>query len=229
VRPENLVLGVVGDVDPDAVATRLGVGFGGLDATGFEAPSPAPEPAPREIRVAELRKDRAQAHLVLGFRGLTLHDPDRHALEIVAQLLAGQGGRLFLELRDRQGLAYAVNAMNVEGMAPGFFTTYIATAPENLEAAKQGMLLELGKLLEEGPDADELDRARRFLVGNAAIDDQRATVRAAHVAQDALYGLGPDDDRRYAERILAVGRDDVLRASRRVIDLSAYTLAVIRP
>ncbi|HKJ24542.1 MAG TPA: pitrilysin family protein, partial [Myxococcota bacterium] len=131
VRAPQLVIGVAGDVDPDALAEALTRRLVALPADAVALPEPplGPLAASREI---ELRKEREQAHLALGFPGLTVHDPDRFALEVLAQLLAGQGGRLFLELRDRRSLAYSVSAMNVEGLAPGFFATYIATSPERL-------------------------------------------------------------------------------------------------
>jgi zinc protease len=228
VRSPNLVLAVSGDVDPDAVAERLSLRLAGLEGEPFDPPAPPVEAAPREIRRAELRKDRAQSHLVLGFRGLDVRDEDRFALDVVAQILAGQGGRLFLELRDRRSLAYSVNAMNVEGLAPGFFAVYIATAPEKLDEAREGILLELRRLLDGPPPADELERARRYLVGNFEIDRQRAAARAAQIALDARYRLGADASRQYAARVAAVSGEDVLRVGRRVLDLEAYTLAVIR-
>ena len=144
-------------------------------------------------------------------------------------LLAGQGGRLFLELRDRKGLAYAVNAANVEAFAPGFFAVYIGTAPEKLEEAERSMNAELARLLEAPPAEDELLRAKRHLAGNFEIDLQRSSARAAHLSLDALYGLGADADRFYVERILAVGAEDVLRVARRVVDLAAPVVAVVRP
>ena len=229
VNAGNLALSVAGDVDPDRVAERLSLRLGDLAGGAFEAPSPPVEPAPTERRVAELHKDRAQAHLVVGFRGLTVHDPDRFALEVIVQLLAGQGGRLFLELRDKKGLAYAVNAMNVEGLAPGFFAVYIATAPEKLEEARRDIDVELRRLLDAAPAPDELDRARRYLIGNFEIDRQRSAARAAHMAMDARYGLGPDAQHRYREAIEAVGGEDLLRVARRVIRLETSTEAVIRP
>ena len=54
-------------------------------------------------------------------------------------------------------------------------------------------------------------------------------MRAAHIALDALYGLGPDAAERYPEEVLAVTPDDVLRVARRVIQLGRYTLAAITP
>jgi zinc protease len=228
-RPDNLVIAVVGDVDPDDMAAHLARRLGPLDGEPFDAVMPELEPAPSEIRVAEEYKDRAQAHLVLGFRGLTVQDEDRETLEVIAQILGGQGGRLFRELRDRQGLAYSVSALNVEGVAVGFFAAHVATAPEKFEEAKHGMLEELERIIESPASDDELLRAQRFLVGNFAIEQQRSAARALHVALDARYGLGPDADRDYPDRIQRITREDVLRVARRIIDLEAYTLAAVRP
>ena len=229
IRGANCSLAVAGDVDPDELARGVSARLGDLEEGAFEAPSPAAEAVPDEIRTAELHKDRAQAHLVIGFRGLTVHDEDRFALEVISQLLAGQGGRLFLELRDRRSLAYTVNAVNVEGVAPGYFGVYIATAPEKLDEARQGLLDELKRVVDAEPGSDELERAKRYLIGNFAIDQQRNAVHAAHVALDSLYGLGPAAYRELPERVAAIDREAVLRVARRVIDLDAYTLAVVKP
>ncbi len=225
----NLVIGVAGDVEPDALAERLSALLADLPDSSAGFAPPSPDAPPREIRTAELRKQREQSHIVLGFRGLTITDPDRYALEVLTQMLAGQGGRLFLELRDRQSLAYTVSCANVEGVAPGFFALYMGTAPEKRERAQQSMFDQLAHTLDTPPSAEELRRAQRYLLGNFAIELQRASARAAHLAHDALYGLGADADRHYGLHIEAVTREDVLRIARRVIDLSAYTLAVIRP
>jgi zinc protease len=225
----NLVVAIAGDVDPDTLARQFSARLCELDASAFEPPKPPAEEPPHEIRRAELRKDRAQAHLVIGFRGVTVGDEDRFALEVIAQLLAGQSGRLFLELRDRRGLAYAVNAVSVEGVAPGYFAVYIATAPEKLEEARSGLLRELRGVLESPPSELELERARRHLTGTFAIDQQRNAAHAAQIGLNALYGLGPEADRRYPERIAAVSAQDVLRVAQRILDLDAYTEAVVRP
>ncbi|HEY5658999.1 MAG TPA: pitrilysin family protein [Myxococcota bacterium] len=229
VKSGNLVLAVAGDVDPDDVARQLSSRLCELDASAFERPDPPAEAPPHEIRRAELRKDRAQAHLVIGFRGVSVDDDDRFALEVIAQLLAGQSGRLFLELRDRLGLAYAVNAVSVEGVAPGYFAVYIATAPEKLDEARSGLLRELHGVIESAPSERELERARRHLIGTFAIDQQRNAAHAAHIGLNALYGLGADADRRYPEQVAAVGACDVLRVAQRILDLDAYTEAVVRP
>ena len=223
---QNLVIGVSGDVDPDAIAQALSTRLEGLPA-GQRFTPPAFADAPGEIRRASLASDRAQNHLVLGFAGLTVDDPDRDALEVVAQVLAGQGGRLFLELRDRQSLAYTVSASNLEGLAPGLFSVYIATAPEKTSAALEGIHEELERFFSEPPTDDELVRSKRYLAGSFAVEQQRSAARAAHLALDGLYELGPESHLDYARRVERVTKDDVLRVAQRVLRLDAYTLALV--
>jgi len=228
VDPRHLVVALVGDVDPDDAAAELSKRLGSL-AAPEEPPWSLPpvEPGPAEARERVLRKERAQAHLVIGFRGLALGDPDREALEVLTQVLSGQGGRLFLELRDRRSLAYSVSALSIEGLAPGFFAVYIATAPDKLADARRGVLEQLDAVLSAPPGEDELERARRYLIGSFAIDQQRAAVRASHVSLDSLYGLGPDADRRYVERIRAVTPADAHRVARRLLRPDLATTAII--
>jgi len=228
VRAGGLSLAVAGDVDPDALARGLSARLADLPAGPGDFELPDDEPTPSAPRSAEQSADRAQAHLVVGFRGLRVDDPDRPALDLITQLLAGQGGRLFLDLRDRRSLAYSVNAVNVEGLAPGFVAVYIATAPDKLDEARAGLLEHLQRLVDDVPSEEELLRAQRYLTGSFAIEQQRSSNHAAHMALDALYGLGADASLRYAESLRAVSGKDVLRVARRIVRLDAPVEALIR-
>jgi zinc protease len=230
VRADNLVIAVVGDVDPDETAARVARHFAELGGgASLEESLPPLEAAPDAVRRAVERKDRAQAHLVLGFRGVDVHDDDRYPLEVLCQVLSGQGGRLFVELRDRKSLAYSVSAMNVEGFAPGFVAVYIASAADKVDEARSGIQGELRRVVDEAPSADEVEAARRSLLGGFAIDQQRSSARALQLALDARYGLGGDFDTEYPARIRAVTQEDVLRVARRLFTLDTYTEALIKP
>lgn len=229
IRSDNLVLGVAGDVDPDAVAHALSVRLASLSSERFEEIKAEPEAAPSAPRFAEETADRAQAHLIIGYQGVSVSDPDRFALELLSQILTGQSGRLFLELRDKQSLAYSVSAMNVEGVAPGFFSVYIASAPEKVDQGRAGILAELDRLVQVPVGDDELNRAKRYLTGNHAIDRQRAAARAAHLSLDARYGIGIDAELLYSERVEALTRDDILAVAQRILRSEARVEALIRP
>lgn len=224
---DNLVLALAGDVDPDTAACEMATRFADLPPRnlGHSAYTLPALAAPTSgIREIEIKKMRAQMHLLVGFRGVTVDDEDRYALDVTSQLLAGQGGRLFLELRDRQSLAYSVSASNVEGVAPGFFAIYIATAPEKTQQAERGIFEELEKLLNSEPSDEEFTRAKNYLIGNFLIAEQRNATHAAHIALDTLYGLGPYASTRYREKIRALSKQDVLRAARRILTLDRCTI-----
>jgi zinc protease len=228
-RSNRAAIAVVGDVDPEHIGEILSQRFESLSSGGGDLDLPAEEPREVGIRESELLKDRAQAHLVVGFRGLTLADPDRYALELIAQILAGQGGRLFLELRDRRSLAYTVSASNVEGLASGTFSIYIATAPDKIDRARAGILEEIERLLNDRPEAAELERAIRYGAGSFVIDAQRSHSLATQIVLDSIYDLGPDNADRYVAELERVTPDDILRVAQRIFRLDAYSVSSVHP
>lgn len=223
----GMTLAIVGDVDPALVLARLRrLG----ERTDDAAASPRVDIAwPAGPLRAERRLDKQQAHLVLGYPGLTLRDPDRHALEVLSMVLSGQGGRLFAELRDKRGLAYRVTATSLEGLDPGYFAVYLATSPENLETAEIAVRDELRRLIDHTVSPAELERAQRYLVGAHDISLQRRSALAAALAFDECYGLGWDDYRRYAANVLAVTADDLRRVAKKYLDPRREVEALLLP
>src|SRR5690606_27924578 len=134
--------------------------------------------------------DRAQAHLVIGYPGATVAAADRFALEVLVAVLGGQSGRLFGELRDKQGLVYRVSAHSIEGVDPGFVAVYLSCAPDKLDAAVAAVRRELARVREHGVTADELERAKSYLVGSHQIAMQRRAAVANAIAYHEAYGLG---------------------------------------
>ncbi len=226
--PERLVISAVGDVDASWLLNRLETGLGDL---GRVAPLPLPAPAARPVgtrRVAR-KLDRKQTHFVLGVRGCRIADADRVALKLVEAVLSRQGGRLFLELRDRQGLAYSVSAFASEGVAPGIFGVYFACSPDVLEHAIQGVLAEFQRLRDEPVGVDELDDARRYLLGSYDISLQTDGAQADELAFNEVYGLGLDGGTRYRKALAKVTPAMLQAAARNFLTPDTYTLAVVGP
>ncbi len=164
---------------------------------------------------------------MLGFPGLALDDPDLPALDVLTQVLSGQGGRLFLELRDRKSLAYSVSAFSIEGLDPGTWGVYIASAPDKQDESLAGLREQLSRILDEPIAPEELDRARAYLIGSQAVSLQPFGTQATLLSLDELYGLGPTWHTSYADRISAVTPRDVERVARRIIVLDSSVVAVV--
>jgi zinc protease len=176
--------------------------------------------------VARLTRARAQAHLVTGVRGLTLDDDDRFPLELLSSALSGQGGRLFLELRDKQSLCYSVSSFAVEGIEPGSFAVYMGTSPDKVDRALAGIDALLAAVADQGITAAELERGKRYLVGSHQIGLQRLGSRASAMALNELYGLGHLAHRSYEARIDAVQLADVQRVASKVLSGARVTTVV---
>jgi zinc protease len=227
--PSQLTLCVVGDVKVDEVLSRAQEAFGRSRGKAV-APPPVPrEPALQAPRTNKRVLARAQSHLVYGFPGMRVTDPERRALEILSTVLSGQGGRLFVELRDKRSMAYSVSSFSVEGVDPGYFAVYMGTSPEKLDAALDGIREELRKIRDELITPAELARAQRHMVGTHEIGLQRNSSRAALLALDICYGVGTENFLRYSEQVQKVTAEDVRAVARKVIDFDRSALAVVGP
>ena len=229
-QPEQMVLAIVGDVDPERVRLLAEQLFSTPSGKSVEPPKPARDPlietGPRQVFQA---LDKRQAHVVYGFPGTTLQAPDRYTLELLATVLGGQSGRLFMEVRDKRGLAYRVSASSVDGLDPGYFAIYVATSPENLGVAVGAIEDELEKLRSKLVPKEELERAKRYLVGAHDISLQRRSSLASTIAFQAAYALGADSHLRYAEQIEKVTAADLQAAAVRYLDRRRAVIATVRP
>ena len=228
-RPEHLAVAVVGDVEPDRVFEFLERALPDLAPAGDIPPEPGPPSPPDGPRVRREPAGTEQSHVVVGFLGTRVLDPDRYALRVINAALSGQGGRLFRRLRDEMGLAYAVTSTCVEGLDPGYLAGYIATAPANAEIAREGLLEEITRVAEAPPEGAELEQAKRKLVGSFEIALQENQVQATQMALDEIYGLGYRSFGEFARRVMAVTTREVVEASRRYLRAGTCASVILGP
>ena len=229
IRPENMVISVAGDIDTEKTLDVLEKLFGGMKKGGFrKIRLPRESALSVERESVEFEKEKAQTHIVAGFHAPGFKSRDRYAFEVLNTVLSGQGGRLFIELRDKKSLAYAITSFYVPGMESGYFGIYIGTAPqkekEALEAIKEQLQLVL-----KGVGERELERAKNYIVGSFEIGLQRNSAQASTVGFDELYGIGTYEYRKFPEKILAVTADDVARVARKYINPDAAAVAILKP
>lgn len=229
IQPENMVISVVGDVNSDIVLENIERNFGDMEKGEFTRPDIKPEQPPEKIRKAELfEENKAQSHIILGYHAPQMKDDDHYAFEVLNSILSGQGGRLFLELRDKMSLAYTVTSFYTPGLENGYFGVYIGTSPDKEEEAVEAIKQQLSSLISDGITGEELERAQNYIVGNFEISLQQNSSQAAKTAFDEIYGIGWDEYKEFPERIYSVTREDVVEAAKKYIDLDRYTLAVVK-
>jgi zinc protease len=226
-NPQQLVVSVVGDVATDQIVEHFRAALESLPTKPGETALPPHEPRPTAPRTARKEVEKQQAHIVLGFQGASLSDPDRYALKVLEAILSRQGGRLFYELREQRALAYSVTAFGVEGLAPGVVGVYVGTDPGKVEEATTAVRAELHRAREELVEAAELDQAKKYLTGSYEISLQSNAAQCEEMGFNELYGLGYENGRRYLAAINAVTTEDLRLVARKYFDDNAHTLVVV--
>jgi zinc protease len=179
------VLAAVGDFDPGEAADALARRFAGLRA------APAARVATPAWTRAALEKveerDKAQTAIALFFEG-PAPDAARFDAEMIGGVASGLGGRFFEELRDRQSLAYTVMARPYARTAGGTFAAYIATSPAKEMTAREGLLREFQRFVDDEVDDAELERARTYALGTWQIRQASGAAVLADLADAWLHG-----------------------------------------
>ena len=156
-----------------------------------------------------MESTKEQSHLALIYPGLTFQDPRRYTLEVIQALLSGQGGRLFIELRDKASLAYTVSPLRLDGIDAGYFGGYIGCSPEKVETAVLMMKKEFAKLAENKVSQNELDRSRKYLIGKHDIELQRNSSTASAMIFNEIYGLPYDEAFYFRDKLASVSAKDI--------------------
>lgn len=230
VTTNNIVFSAVGDFAEQELLTILEKNWQNLPRKKVTLPKPSPVLKPSQIqRVITPKQEKEQAHIVLGFIGPSFKDPDYYGMVVLNTILSGMGGRLFVELRDKLSLGYAVTSVFQPGLDPGFFAVYLGTEPSKVTKAIAAIEKELKKITTDLVSPEELAKTKTHLVGTYELELQRNSNLSQMFAFDELYGQGYKEVLRYPEKILRVGREDVLRIARKYIDLEAYVLSIVKP
>ncbi len=225
-QPGRMILAVSGQLaarDVLAEARRL---FGGMPRGGLspDPTIPPPVPAPKRL-VVEMPAQQAQ--ILVGGLAPGLGHPDHAAVKVLSTVLGGgMAGRLFVELRDKRGLAYSATSYYEPVREPGALILYLGTAPENAERAEEALMREVERIRREPIGAAELERAKGYLLGRYALDRRTNERQAWYLAFYEIEGQRRDFPERYRRAVEAVTVADVQRVARQY--LGAPTTLVLR-
>ncbi|HEY6102872.1 MAG TPA: pitrilysin family protein [bacterium] len=231
----NMVLAITGDLRAPVALATAARAFGGLRAETLPRrarllrviePALTPRPdTPVEIRESQRT---AAAWIAISYLGVRIGDRDWAPLQVLTTIVGGGGAsRLFMEIRDRQGLVYSIGAgfSRRVAAAPVFLTA--GTDPPNTARVIRGMLDEIERLKATPVSQEELMRGRNRVVGLLSIDQEDLRQQAFYAAWGELLGVGPAFPERLAREIGQVSAADVQRVARRY--LTNATVAVVLP
>ncbi|MBI4341801.1 MAG: insulinase family protein [Candidatus Omnitrophica bacterium] len=227
--PSNAIIAVLGDIDEAGVRQQVRQTFGAMRGESPAWPARLAEPPLTDVRRVTQTMDKEQALILLGFLGTTQTASDRHALDVMTAILSGMAGRLFQSVREIHGLSYTLGAAHVPAWDPGYLLVYAATRPDEQEKVLELMDEQLQLAIDRGFTEEELDQARRYLIGMHRMDLQHLVGLAKRATLDELNGLGFDAWTSYEDQINAVTVPMVNEAAKRYVTMRQRTEVVISP
>ncbi len=230
-QPSNVVIAAAGDLGHEAICEMAAAAFGTDRAAAppgsrFEA---AP-PIPAADRVRLVNRPGSQAHLCVAVPGLRRDDPDQWALELLDTVLGeGMSSRLFLHLREEEGLAYDVHSFITDYADTGMFGVYAGVDPRQLSRALDGILGELREVCDHRVPGDELARAKAYACGRLELRLEEGRNLASWLgAQEALHERTLTLEEAESE-IQAVDGEQIRSLAERLFSNEALSLAAIAP
>ena len=172
---------------------------------------------------------KEQALIMVGYRGSTHTAPDRDAVDVMTAVLSGMAGRLFQSVREAHGLSYTLGAVHVPGWDPGYLLVYAATRPGEEARVRQVLDEQLALAAAQGFTEEEVEQAKRYLIGLHRLDLQFLAGLAKRSALEELYGLGFNAWTTYEARINAVTLPMVNEAAARYLTRPPRARVVISP
>jgi len=225
-RSQPWVMAVCGDFDRERVvglAQRLAE-----DARAMEPKFPTPGWT-SEDELALTLPGRNQTHILAVFPVPGKPDPDNPSLRLLRKALTGQGGVLFSELREKQGLGYSVSAMLWQTQHTGFLAFYIGTSPDKAPQALDGFKAIAARLGEEPITDEQLSRAKNLIKGEYYREIQSLSARSREAAGLALRGLPLDYNRETVARARQLNAEDLRLTAAKYLDWDKAYLVRIDP
>lgn len=223
--PDNIVISVAGNVD-ETFFKKVESLFGNYEthqaADGYEQPIFVPKHIERQ-------KESEQAHLCLGYNGLSIEDNDLYSLVIMNNVLGGSmSSRLFQEVREQRGLAYSVFSYHSSFMDNGLLTIYAGTSKEHLPLLRRTVTNTITDLLENGLTDKELTNSKEQLKGSLMLSLESTNSKMSRNGKNELLLNKHRSLDEMIEEIDAVDHNSINNIIKHVFD-GNYSSALISP
>ncbi len=223
-RPDQMVVSIAGKILPEQAIALVGEAFG--DWRKSSQPNFISNPAPHfQPLLVTHEQDTQQAIVMIGYPAPAVSSPDYAALKVISTYLGnGLSSRLFVELREKRGLAYEVSAFYPTRLEASQFVAYMGTASQNTGMALEGLRHECERLATELLTEEELKICKSKLLGQYALGKQTNGQIAQVYGWYEVMGLGLDFDQHFVEAIAAVTLADIQNAAQKYFAIPAISI-----
>lgn len=224
------VVTFVGDIEFNKVEKLIDENFGNLPSiagAGFDMPV---RPLTENKEVEIIKPDANQAHIIKGWLVDSFDSEDYPALILLNIILGASGlsSRLFLELRDKKGLAYVVRSTYETMRFGAGFSIYIATEPKNIEVSLAGFNEEIEKIKTIPVGEEELENAKNNLFGKWAFSFETNAQQACSYAHYGVLGLGFDFNEKVRQRVKQVTSEQLKDCANKYFN-DKFVISVLKP
>ena len=227
--PKNLLLTAAGRIEMSQLLDLAGKAFGALKP-GARAPRAASAPTPHGLLAARNKPTLEQAHITIALPSHPLADPRRYATSLMNNILGGgMSSRLFQNIRERQGLAYAVFSELTPYVDAGMLSIYAGTARHNVERVLRLIAAELHRMKDQLVGEDELRRAKDHFRGALVLSLESSGARMSHLARQEMYFGRFFTITELQASIEAVTREQIQQIAREFFRPEKIAAAVVGP
>ena len=225
---KNLV--IVGDIEEEQAKLILNKYFDGIPSSQ-DAEFQVEAPKNSGKKYVELIKDDAQqAQIIQGWRSASMNSDDYPCLMLLNIILGASGlsSRLFLELREKKGLAYTVRSSYETHFKSAVFSIYIGTEPSNIQTSIDGFNEEIAKIKNIPVSEEELFNAKNNLIGKQQFITETNAQQANLMAYYAVSGFPYSYQEDIIEKIKKVTPNDIIKCANKYFT-DDYVIAIIKP
>jgi predicted Zn-dependent peptidase len=209
--PRSTVVAIAGNLPPNLL-DLVTEAFGSWTGSAVDRTLAVPD-VTATVRVRT--KDTEQAHIVFGAPSIARNDDRRFALTLLDHVLGGgMSSRLFHEIRETRGLAYAVHSFRLPFAETGASAVYVGTTPSQTEQVLKIIREQLDLILESGISDEELERAKGHVKGSLAIGLEDANSRMNRLGRTELIGAEHLTVDETVARIAAVTPEEIVEVAR---------------
>jgi len=228
-RPNNVVVCVAGKFSQKDVLAKIKQDFESLD--GAETPEYLSLKETQEKPAILLQEKKTdQTHMILGVRAYDMFHRDRYVLSVLSTILGGNmSSRLFIQVRERRGLAYSVHTFVEQYQDVGYLAAQCGVEHENLEKTIKVIVDEYKKISKKLVSAKELRKAKEYIKGKIEMGLESSDEVASYFAEQELLRKEVTSPDIVMKRIDRVTSTDVLRVAKDIFRKNSLNLAVIGP